>query len=96
MTGRGIYRWPSGARYTGQLKAGKSDGYGIMEYADGDRYEGEWKDEKKHGYGKYTYADGRVREGMWYEGKEVNSSYTDQQMQSLAVPKGKSKAGGPE
>jgi hypothetical protein len=42
MTGRGIYRWPSGAKYTGQLRGGKSEGYGAMEYADGDRYEGEW------------------------------------------------------
>ena len=71
MTGRGSYKWPSGARYTGQLRNGKSEGYGIMEYADGDRYEGEWRDEKKHGYGKYTYADGRIKEGMWYQGKEV-------------------------
>jgi hypothetical protein len=73
MTGRGVYRWPSGAKYTGQMRGGKAHGYGVMEYADGDRYEGEWYDDKKHGYGKYTYADGRFREGMWFEGKEVNS-----------------------
>ena len=90
MTGRGIYRWPSGAKYNGQLKGGKSDGYGAMEYADGDRYEGEWKDEKKHGYGKYTYADGRVREGMWYEGKEVNPENSVQ----LALPRGKNQSSG--
>jgi len=49
----GILEYASGARYDGEWKNDKSDGYGSFYYANNDIYEGEWKNSKKNGRGKY-------------------------------------------
>lgn len=54
----GILEYASGARYDGEWKNDKADGFGSLYYANNDIYEGEWKNSKKNGRGKYQYADG--------------------------------------
>ena len=48
---KGIFTWPNGDIYEGELKDDKRNGFGINIYNDGRRYEGEWKNDKINGKG---------------------------------------------
>ena len=56
--GRGVYRWPSGARYEGEWRDGKRHGRGVYTWADGGRYDGEYVDGARTGRGVQTWAGG--------------------------------------
>ena len=49
--------YKSGAKYSGDWKNGKADGYGIMVFDSGDKYYGEYKNDKTHGIGSWYYAE---------------------------------------
>jgi len=56
------------ARYNGEIKNGKRNGYGILESKMRLKYEGNWKDDKFHGKGILTQERSRFK----YEGSFVN------------------------
>jgi hypothetical protein len=68
MNGFGIYKYISGAVYTGEWKDNLHQGKGIYEFPDGTVYEGEWKEHKMHGDGCYLDRDGRKWKGQFVEG----------------------------
>lgn len=72
MDGRGIYVYPSGAKYIGDFKGGEIHGIGVVYYTDGSKYQGEWQNRFPHGKGTKTYADGYKHTGLWYKGKPVD------------------------
>lgn len=72
--GKGIYLFPSGAKYIGHFKNGECDGIGVCYYTDGSKYQGMWKDRYPEGHGIKTYADGTVRNGYWKKGKPVDEN----------------------
>ncbi|CDW81907.1 UNKNOWN [Stylonychia lemnae] len=61
---RTIYKFKTGATYTGQWIGGFRDGFGIQEWPDG-----QWKDNRAHGQGKFIHVDGDVYEGNWINDK---------------------------
>jgi len=70
--GKGSYRYPSGAVYTGDFKNGEIHGIGYCVYSDNSKYSGEWKNRYPDGKGTKTYADGTKRTGFWKTGKPVD------------------------
>lgn len=74
QTGRGIYIYPSGAKYIGDFKNGEIDGVGVCYYTDGSKYQGEWSSRFPQGRGTKTYADGTTRTGKWLKGKPVDDN----------------------
>ncbi len=70
--GRGIFVYPSGAKYIGDFKDGEIHGIGVCYYTDGSKYQGEWQHRYPHGKGTKTYADGYKHTGLWYKGKPVD------------------------
>jgi hypothetical protein len=70
--GRGIFVYPSGAKYIGDFKDGEIHGIGVCYYTDGSKYQGEWQNRYPHGKGTKTYADGYRHTGLWYKGKPVD------------------------
>lgn len=72
--GRGIYVYPSGAKYIGDFKDGEIHGIGVCYYTDGSKYQGEWQHRYPHGKGTKIYADGHQHTGLWMKGKPVNES----------------------
>lgn len=70
--GRGIYVYPSGAKYIGDFKDGEIHGIGTCYYTDGSKYQGEWKHRYPHGKGTKTYSDGYKYIGVWAKGKPVD------------------------
>merc|ERR1740133_288141 len=63
--GFGKITYNSGARYAGELKAGRISGKGLFVYADGSSYEGEWLEDERHGTGKMIYPTHDWYEGNW-------------------------------
>ena len=47
--GRGVYTWPSGARYDGEYERGDMHGYGVKIYADGRVERGQWRNDRFQG-----------------------------------------------
>lgn len=72
--GRGIFKYPSGARYTGDFRNGEIHGTGKCVYSDGSIYQGEWKNRYPDGKGIKTYPDGTKRNGLWKKGKPVDQN----------------------
>lgn len=72
--GRGIYVYPSGAKYIGDFKDGEIHGIGTCYYTDGSKYQGEWKHRYPHGKGSKTYSDGYRYNGIWAKGKPVDEN----------------------
>jgi len=58
-----LWRYTSGAIYTGEWFEGKQQGRGTYEFPDGTLYEGEWNDHKMHGEGYFVDKDGNKWEG---------------------------------
>ena len=44
--GKGVYTYPDGGKYEGEVKDDKKHGKGVMTYPDGTKKVGEWKDGK--------------------------------------------------
>ena len=38
--GYGVYKWPSGANYTGEFRNGDQHGHGVYTWPNGDKYDG--------------------------------------------------------
>ena len=76
--GEGSYRFNSGARYTGQFQAGKSNGIGICYWPDGSFYHGEWADGLPHGKGAKTLGDGKHQVGWFEKGRFLGTQPTAQ------------------
>ena len=72
--GKGIYLFPSGAKYIGNFKKGECEGVGVCYYTDGSKYQGMWVARYPEGHGIKTYADGTVRNGYWKKGKPVDEN----------------------
>ena len=72
-TGQGTYTYPSGDKYVGEWKDGKSHGQGTYTFGkgewEGNKYVGEWMNGMNHGQGTYTWADGRKYVGEWTNDK---------------------------
>ncbi len=72
--GKGIYLFPSGAKYIGNFKKGECEGIGVCYYTDGSKYQGMWVARYPEGHGIKTYVDGTVRNGYWKKGKPVDEN----------------------
>ena len=60
INGNGVYKYPSGAQYSGAFKDRLAHGLGILKYANGNTYKGEWRAHKRNGKGELT-AKGSYR-----------------------------------
>ena len=72
--GKGIYLFPSGAKYIGFFKNGECHGIGVCYFTDGSKYQGNWKNRFPEGHGIKTYSDGTVRNGYWKKGRPVDEN----------------------
>ncbi len=72
--GKGIFKYPSGAKYIGDFKNGEIHGVGTCQYTDGSKYQGEWRNRYPEGKGIKTYPDGTKRNGIWKKGKPVDAA----------------------
>tara|TARA_B110000438_G_scaffold296839_1_gene342160 strand:+ start:75 stop:1355 length:1281 start_codon:yes stop_codon:yes gene_type:complete len=66
---KGISIYPGGAKYIGEFKNFKPDGYGTFSWTNGDRYYGQWKDGKNNGTGTKLWSDGTEYSGMFKSDK---------------------------
>lgn len=72
IDGTGTYLYSSGAKYVGDFKDGRMNGYGMCKYSDGSIYKGDWKNGYPDGKGKKVYSDGTEWTGRWKEGQPIN------------------------
>lgn len=66
--GRGVFVYPSGAKYTGEFKKSEIHGKGVCLYSDGSRYEGDWANRYPDGKGTKFLKDGSKLTGTWKKG----------------------------
>jgi uncharacterized caspase-like protein len=66
--GKGVFKYPSGAKYTGDFRKGEIHGMGFCVYSDGSRYEGQWASRYPEGKGTKTLKDGSKLTGTWKKG----------------------------
>ena len=66
---KGVSIYPGGAKYVGEFKDYKPNGYGTFVWTNGDKYYGEWKDGKSHGNGTKIWKDGRKYLGKFEDDK---------------------------
>ena len=66
---KGTALFPGGAKYVGEFKDYKPNGYGNFAWTNGDKYFGEWKDGKSHGSGTKIWSDGREYSGTFKNDK---------------------------
>lgn len=65
----GIFIYPDGTFYRGQIKDSSANGNGILVYKNGEMvYVGTWLNDKPHGHGKEEYKDGSIYLGNFIEG----------------------------
>ena len=68
IEGYGTFFFPTGSKYTGELKKGLRDGKGIYENKNSNiYYEGEWKNSLKHGKG-ILKKENMIYDGEWEKG----------------------------
>lgn len=72
--GKGIFLYPSGAKYVGEFQEGEIHGIGVCYYTDGSKYQGEWVHRYPEGRGTKTFADGVKRSGLWLKGQPVDEN----------------------
>ena len=85
--GRGIYIYPSGAKYIGDFVNGEIHGIGTCEYTDGSKYQGQWIYRYPEGKGTKTFADGSKVTGLWKKGQAINEE--GEILEDILVSKGK-------
>ena len=61
--GRGIQKFPNGAKYEGYFQDDQASLKGKLTHPNNDTYEGGWKNGKADGYGVYSHNDGARYEG---------------------------------
>ncbi len=66
MTGRGVYRFSSGAVYDGALINGRFNGDGRYQFPSGAQYMGQWVENRMHGEGCFLTADGSRYRGTFH------------------------------
>ena len=66
--GEGVYKFNSGAVYTGNFSRGAFHGQGKYLFPDGAYYEGEWNMNKMHGRGEYVDANKVSYKGDFFNG----------------------------
>lgn len=70
MNGKGIFKYKSGAVYTGSFRKGTRHGYGTLKFSDGKIYQGNWVRNHREGKGKLTFASGNVYIGTFVKSKK--------------------------
>ena len=65
----GVSIYPGGAKYVGEFKNFKPNGYGTFVWTNGDKYYGEWKDGKSSGNGTKVWKNGRKYLGTFKNDK---------------------------
>jgi hypothetical protein len=70
----GIYTFPDGREYKGELKDGVPHGSGIETWTTGSQYDGEFRNGKRHGQGTFIWGEdsdsrGDKYVGEWRDGK---------------------------
>ena len=66
---KGVSIYPGGAKYIGEFKDYKPNGFGTFVWTNGDKYYGEWKDGKSHGNGTKIWKNGRKYLGKFKDDK---------------------------
>ena len=66
---KGTSIYPGGAKYVGEFKDYKPNGFGTFIWSNGDKYYGEWKDGKSHGNGTKIWKNGRKYLGKFKNDK---------------------------
>ena len=66
---KGVALFPGGAKYVGEFKNFKPNGYGTFVWTNGDKYYGEWKDGKSSGNGTKVWKNGRKYLGTFKDDK---------------------------
>jgi hypothetical protein len=61
--GRGMQKWPDGAKYEGDWRDGMAQGRGTFHHANRDLYTGEFYMDRANGYGAYIHENGQRYEG---------------------------------
>lgn len=65
----GLYVYPDGSTYRGEVRCSMANGRGTLSIANGlMEYTGDWKNDKPHGYGIERFRDGSTYEGEFKEG----------------------------
>ena len=65
--GEGTYLYTN-AKYWGNWKDGKRDGFGVLTRDDGSSmYKGNWSNNKKNGFGSFYWSNGDRYEGNWVD-----------------------------
>jgi hypothetical protein len=67
--GKGIYVYPSGAKYVGNFRDGKIHGKGTLYFSNGNRYIGEWRNHYREGKGELHFDNGDVYKGAFHASK---------------------------
>ena len=65
--GCGTQIWDDEAKYQGEWKDNKFEGYGIYYYPDGKIYMGQWSNSYKNGFGELIWPDGKKYVGFYLE-----------------------------
>jgi hypothetical protein len=66
--GEGVYKFNSGAEYSGNFSAGAFHGQGKYTFPDGAYYNGDWNMNKMHGKGEYVDANNVSYKGDFFNG----------------------------
>ena len=69
MCSDGIFIYPDGTFYRGQIKDSSANGTGILVYRNGEMvYNGTWLNDKPYGNGREEYKDGSLYMGSFANG----------------------------
>jgi hypothetical protein len=69
--GEGTYKYTI-AKYWGNWKNGKREGYGVFEFDDASAiYKGNWSNDKRNGFGSFNWKGGASYEGNWVDDKRT-------------------------
>jgi len=72
ITGKGRYRFASGAVYDGSLLNGRFQGEGRYTFASGAQYLGQWHENRMHGEGCFLTPNGDRFKGTFHNDRFLN------------------------
>jgi gag-polyprotein putative aspartyl protease/MORN repeat len=64
----GVFTWPDGDRYEGEIHDGKANGLGVQTWGKGNRYDGEFRDGMPNGLGVFTWPNRSRYRGEFRDG----------------------------
>ncbi len=67
--GKGVYLYPSGAKYVGHFRNGKIHGKGTLFFSNGNKYSGDWVDHYRSGNGTLEFSNGDIYKGEFKASK---------------------------